>query len=86
MKTYLILKVTSESEYFIGMRSTLKDAIRRAKTIVKNANIAPTAYQCIPKDGIEDGFFYIGIRLLQNRYEIDAEIWKTEVYYEQTGS
>lgn len=86
MRTYLILKVTSDSEYFIGMRSTLKDAIKRAKAIVGNADIAPAAYQCIPKDGIEDGFFYISIRLLQNRYEIDAEIWKTDIYHEQTVS
>lgn len=86
MKTYLILKVTNGGEYLIGMRSALKDAINRAKTIVKNADIAPAAYQRIPKDGIKDGFFYISIRLLQNQYEINAEIWKTDIYYEQTIS
>lgn len=86
MRVYQILKVTNEGEYFVGMRSTLKDAIKCAKMVVANADIAPMTYQCTSKHEVKNRFFYASVRLLQSRYEIDAEIWKTDVYHEQAGS
>lgn len=86
MKVYQILKVTNGGKYLVGMRPTLKNAIRCAKTVVADADIAPAAYQCMSKDGVKNGFFYASVRLLQSQYEIDAEIWKTDIYHEQTGS
>lgn len=82
MKVYQILKVTKEGKYLVGMRPRLKDAINWAKSVVANADIAPAAYQRMSKDGVEDGFFYASVRMLHNRYEIDAEIWKTDIYHE----
>lgn len=86
MKVYQVLKVTDEGGYLVGMRYTLKDAIKCAKMTVANADIAPTTHQCMWKHGVEKGFFYASVRLLQNQYGINAEIWKTDIYHEQTGS
>lgn len=86
MKVYQVLKVTNGGKYLIGMRSTLKDAIRCAKIAVSTANIASAARQCMSKGEVENGFFYVSVRLLHNQYGIDAEIWKTDIYHEQTGA
>lgn len=82
MKVYQILKVTNEGKYLVGMRPTLKEAINWAKAVVRNADIAPAAYQCISKNGTETGYFYASVRILHDRYGIDAEIWKTDIYHE----
>lgn len=82
MKLYQILKVTDKGAYFVGMRSTLKEAVKRAKTIVANANVAPATHQYMREHGVENGFFYASVRLLQNRDGIGPEIWKTDIYHE----
>ena len=82
MRVYHILKVTNEGERFIGIRSTLRDAIKCAKKVVANADIAPARYQCVLKRRVENGFFYASVRFLNNRYGIDVRIWKTDVYHE----
>lgn len=86
MKVYQILKVTNGGKYLVGIRPTLKDAIRCAKKVVADADIAPAAYQCESKHGVKNGLFYASVRILHNRYGIDSEIWKTDIYHEQTGS
>lgn len=86
MKIYQVLKVTSEGKYLVGFHHTLKDAIKCAKAVVANADVASAVYQCTSKHKIEKGFFYASIRLLQHQYGIDAEIWKTNICHEQAGS
>lgn len=86
MKVYQVFKVTNGGAYLIGVRSTLKNAIRCAKIAVAMADIASAARQCMPKGEIENGLFYASVRLLHDQYGIDAEIWKTDIYHEQTGS
>lgn len=82
MKIYQVLKVTKEGQYLVKMCPTLKSAISRAKKTVANADVAPAEYQCVRKKKLEDGYFYASIRLIHNGYAIDAEIWKTQVFYE----
>lgn len=86
MGVYQILKVTNVGEYLVGTRHTLRDAIRCAKKVVADADIASATYQCTSEHGVKNGLFYASIRLLQNQYGINAEIWKTDIYHEQTGS
>lgn len=83
MKIYQVLKVTKEGKYLVETCTVLKSAISRAKKTVANADIAPAEYQCTSKGKLEDGYFYASVRLLMHdRYAIDAEIWKTQVYHE----
>ena len=82
MKVYQVLKVTNEGKYLVAIRPTLKDAIKCAKRVVANADIAPAAYQCMLKNGVKNGFVYASVRILHNRYGIDVEIWKTDIYHE----
>lgn len=82
MKIYQVLKVTREGQYLVKTCPMLKSAINRAKKTVANANVAPAEYQCVRKRKLEDGYFYASIRLMHDGYAIDAEIWKTQVYYE----
>ena len=82
MKIYQVLKVTSDGKYLVGMRHTLKDALKCAKAVVANTDVASAIYQRMSKKGVEKGLFYASIRLLQHQYGIDAEIWKTEIHHE----
>ena len=82
MKIYQILKVTKEGRYLVKTCPRLKSAINWAKKTVANADVAPAKYQCVRKKKLEDGYFYASIRLIHDRYAIDAEIWKTQVHYE----
>lgn len=82
MKIYQVLKVTKEGRYLVKMCPTLKSAINWAKKTVANADVAPAEYQCVRKKKLEDGYFYASIRLIHNGYAIDAEIWKTQMFYE----
>lgn len=82
MKIYQVLKVTKEGQYLVKTCPVLKNAINRAKKIVANTDVAPAEYQCVKKRKLEDGYFYVSIRLMHDGYAIDAEIWKTQVYYE----
>lgn len=86
MKVYQILKVTNGGRYLVGMRHTLRDAIKCAKMVVADADVASAMHQCTSEHGVKNGLFYASIRLLQHQYGIDAEIWKTDIYHEQTGS
>ena len=82
MKIYQVLKVTKEGQYLVKTCPTLRGAMNWAKETVANADVAPAEYQCVRKRKLEDGYFYASIRLMHDGYAIDAEIWKTEVYYE----
>lgn len=82
MGIYQVLKVTREGKYLIKTCSVLKYAINLAKKTVANADVAPAKYQCVSKKKLEEGYFYICIRLLHNRYAINAEIWKSQVHHE----
>lgn len=82
MKVYQVLKVTKEGRYLVKTSPVLKSAINRARETVANADIAPAEYQCAQKRKLEDGYFYASVRLMHDRYAIDAEIWKTQVYHE----
>lgn len=82
MKVYQVLKATKESQYLVKTCPTLKSAINWAKKTVANADVAPAEYQCVQKRKLENGYFYASIRLMHDRYAIDAEIWKTQVYHE----
>ena len=86
MDIYEILKVTSEGEYVAGIRHTVEDAIKCAKMVVANADMASAADQHISKHGVENGLFYAKIRLMQQQYAIAAEIWKTDIYHEQPSA
>jgi len=86
MDVYQISKVTSEGEYVAGIRHTLEDAIKCAKMVVANADVASAAQQRTSKHKVEDGLFYAKIRLMQQQYEIAAEIWKTDIYHEQPST
>lgn len=80
MKTYKVLKVTKKGQYLVGMTPVLKNAMNRAKEAVAYTDIAPAEYQS--KKDLKDGYFYVSIRLIHHGYEIDAEIWKSQVFYE----
>lgn len=82
MKIYQVLKVTKEGRYLVKTCPVLKSAINWAKETVANAGVAPAEYQCTQKRKLEDGYFYASIRLIHDRYAIDAEIWRTQVHYE----
>lgn len=82
MKIYQVLKVTKEGQYLVKTHPMLKSAINWAKKTVANADVAPAEHQCAQKRKLEDGYFYASIRLMHDRYAIDAEIWKTQVYHE----
>lgn len=81
MKTYQVLKVTREGKYLVKTTTSLKSAIDRAKETIAYADIAPAEYQRSSKRKLEKGYFYVSIRLVHRRYEIDAEICKSEVFY-----
>lgn len=82
MKIYQVLKVTKEGRYLVKTCPVLKNAINWAKKTVANADVAPAEYQCVQKRKLEDGYFYASVRLMHDRYAIDAEIWKTQVHHE----
>lgn len=82
MKIYQVLKVTREGKYLVKTTRVLKSAMNRAKETVAYTNIAPAEYQCLSKRKLKEGYFYVSIRLMHHEYEIDAEIWKSQVFYE----
>lgn len=82
MKIYQVLKVTKEGGYLVKMTPVLKSAMDWAKKTVAHTDIAPNEYQCLSKRKLKDGYFYVSIRLIHHGYEIDAEIWKSQVFYE----
>lgn len=82
MKIYQVLKVTKNGEYLVKTTPVLKNAMNRAKETVAYTDIAPAKYQCSSKRKLEDGYFYVSIRLINHGYAIDAEIWKSQVFYE----
>ena len=82
MKIYQVLKVTKGGEYLIKTTPVLKSAMNQAKKTVAYTDIAPAEYQCLSKRKLKDGYFYVSIRLLHHGYAIDAEIWKSQVFYE----
>nr|DAO65065.1 MAG TPA: hypothetical protein [Microviridae sp.] len=82
MKIYQVLKVTKEGKYLVKTCPVLKNAINQAKKIVVNADVAPAERQCTSKRELKDGYFYASVRLMHDKYAIDAEIWKTQVYHE----
>lgn len=82
MKIYQVLKVTKAGQYLVKTTPVLKNAMDRAKETVAYTDIAPAEYQCLSKRKLEDGCFYVSIRLKHHRYAIDAEIWKSQVFYE----
>ena len=82
MKIYQVLKVTKEGEYLVKTTPVLKCAMDRAREAVAYTNIAPAECQCWSKRKLKDGYFYVSIRLIHNKYTIDAEIWKSQVFYE----
>ena len=82
MKIYQVLKVTKEGKYLVKTCPVLKSAINRAKKTVANADVAPAKYQCTLKRKLEDGYFYVSVRLMHDGYAIDAKIWETQVYHE----
>lgn len=82
MKIYQILKVTKEDQYLVETTPVLKDAMDRARETVAYTDIAPAKYQRLSKRKPEDGFFYVSIRLIHYKYAINAEIWKSQVFYE----
>lgn len=82
MKIYQVLKVTKEGKYLVKTTPVLKRAMDRIKKTVAYADIAPAEYQRSSKRKLEDGYFYVSIRLIHRKYTIDAEIWKSQVFYE----
>lgn len=82
MKIYQVLRVTDKDQYLVKTCPMLKSAMNWAKKTVANADVAPAEYQCVQKRKLKDGYFYASIRLVHDRYAIDAEIWKTQVYHE----
>lgn len=82
MKIYQVLKVTKGSQHLVKTTPVLKSAMDRAKETVAYTEIAPAEYQCLSKRKPEDGYFYVSIRLTHRKYAIDAEIWKSQVFYE----
>lgn len=82
MKIYQVLKVTKEGEYLVKTTPVLKSAMDRAKETVAYTDIAPDEYQRSSKRKPEKGCFYVSIRMIHRSYEIDAEIWKSQVFYE----
>jgi len=82
MKIYQVLKVTKEGKYLVKTCPMLRSAINWAKETVANADATPAEYQCTSKRKLEDGYFYVSVRLMHDGYAIDAEIWKTQVYHE----
>lgn len=82
MKVYQVLKVTREGRYLVKTSPVLRSAINRAKETVAYADVAPAEYQCVQKKKLEDGYFYVSVRLMHDGYAIDAEIWKTQVHHE----
>lgn len=82
MKIYQVLKMTREGKYLVKTTPVLKSAMNQARDTVAYADIAPDEYQRLSKRKLEDGYFYVSIRLIHLGYEIDAEIWKSQVFYE----
>nr|DAV40462.1 MAG TPA: hypothetical protein [Microviridae sp.] len=82
MKVYQVLKVTKKGEYLVKTTPVLKSAMNRARETVAYTDIAPAEYQQSSKRKLEDGYFYVSVRLLHDVYAIDAEIWKSQVFYE----
>lgn len=82
MKIYQVLKVTKKGQYLVEVTPVLKSAMNRAQKTVAYTDIAPAEYQCSSKNELEGGYFYVSIRLINHRYAIDAEIWKSQVFYE----
>lgn len=82
MNIYQVLKVTKEGKYLVKTSPVLKSAINWAKKTIVNADLAPAEFQCTSKGELKDNYFYVSVRLLNNRYAIDAEIGKTQVYHE----
>lgn len=82
MKIYQVLKVTKEGQYLVKTTPVLKSAMNRAKETVAYADVAPAEYQRLSKRKLQDGYFYVSIRMIHHGYTIDAEIWKSQVYYE----
>lgn len=82
MKIYQVLKVTKEGKYLVKNTRVLKNAMNQAKETVAYTDIAPDECQCLSKRKLKDGYFYVSIRLIHHEYEIDAEIWKSQVFYE----
>lgn len=82
MKIYQVLKVTKEGKHLVKTTPVLKSAMDRAREAVAYTDIAPAKYQRSSRRKLEDGYFYVSIRMIHHRYEIDAEIWKSQVFYE----
>ena len=82
MKIYQVLKVTKEGQYLVKTTPVLKSAMDRARETVAYTDIAPAEHQRLSKRKLEDGYFYVSIRMINHRYDIDAEIWKSQVFYE----
>lgn len=82
MKIYQVLKVTKEGQYLVEVTPVLKNAMNRAQRAVAYTDVAPIECQCLSKRKLEDGCFYVSIRLINHKYAIDAEIWKSQVFYE----
>lgn len=82
MKIYQVLKVTKEGKYLVKTTPVLKSAMNQVKKTVAYADIAPAEYQRLSKRKLEDGYFYVSVRLKHRGYAIDAEIWKSQVFYE----
>ena len=82
MKIYQVLKVTKEGKYLVKTTPILKSAMDRAREAVAYTDIAPAECQCLSKRKLKDGCFYVSIRLVHDRYAIEAEIWKSQVFYE----
>lgn len=82
MKIYQVLKVTKGGKYLIKTTPVLKKAMDQAKEAIAYTDIAPAEYQRSSKRKLEDGYFYVSIRMIHHKYEIDAEICKSQVFYE----
>lgn len=82
MKIYQVLKVTREGMYLVKTTPVLKSAMDRARDTVAYTDIAPAECQRLSKGKPKDGCFYVSIRMVHRGYEIDAEIYKSQVFYE----
>lgn len=82
MKIYQVLKVKKGGKYLIKTTPVLKIALDQAKRAVAYTDIAPAEHQRSSKRKLEDGYFYVSIRVVHRKYEVDAEIWKSQVFYE----
>lgn len=82
MKIYQVLKVTKEGKYLVKTTPVLKSAMDQARETVAYTDIAPAEYQHLSERKLENGYFYVSIRLIHRKYTIDAEIWKSQVFYE----